>query len=124
MGIATCEILNANPPDPKFPQTPHLIWAEAKSCIAIVKQIPVGALRARNLACVHHIDQLVLREMDKVAYRIARYLEQEGCYAFQTAAQETVWEMKNASLWFPLHPPCGHRGGPGHLRAGAEPAGP
>src|SRR5882672_5929430 len=52
---------------------------------------------ARDNACIHHVDQLVLREMDRVGYRIARFLEANGRWAFQTAAQETVWEMKNAS---------------------------
>jgi len=52
------------------------------------------------MACVHHIDQLVLREHDKIAYRIARYLEQQGYYAFQTAAQETSWEMKRGSYGY------------------------
>src|SRR5439155_1058430 len=47
-----------------------------------------------------HVDQLVLREMDRVGYRIARFLEEHGHWAFQTAAQETVWEMKSASYGY------------------------
>src|SRR2546425_10018410 len=35
--------------------------------------------------------------MDRVGYRIARFLEANDHWAFQTAAQETVWEMKTAS---------------------------
>jgi len=97
VGIASAAVLNANPPDPKFPQTPARIWPETRSLVAFIKRIPAGAFRARDLACVHHVDQLVLREMDKIGYRLARFLEDDGYYAFQTAAQETIWEYKNAS---------------------------
>src|SRR5881409_3082460 len=51
-------------------------------------------------ACIHHVDQLVLREMDRVGYRIGRFLEAHDHWAFQTAAQETVWEMKSASYGY------------------------
>ena len=97
VGIASAAVLNAHPPDPKFPQTPERIAPEIRSCVAFAKRIPAGAFRARNMACIHHVDQLVLREMDKIGYRLARFLEGEGYWAFQTAAQETVWEYKNAS---------------------------
>ncbi|MGH7318954.1 MAG: hypothetical protein ACRELA_04910 [Candidatus Rokuibacteriota bacterium] len=97
VGIASAAVLNRYPPDPKYPQTPERIWAEARSCVAFFKRIPAGAFRARDQACVHHVDQLVLREMDKIGYRLARFLEECGHRAFQAAAQETVWEYKNAS---------------------------
>src|SRR6266540_3013071 len=97
VGIADAAVLNAYPPDPAHPQIPARISPEIRSCVAFFKRIPAGAFRARDNACIHHVDQLVLREMDRVGYRIARFLETEGHWAFQTAAQETVWEMKNAS---------------------------
>ena len=100
VGIASAAILNAHPPDPKHPQIPERIAPGIKSCIAFFKRIPAGAFRARDLACVHHVDQLVLREMDKIGYRLARVIEEHGHWAFQTAAQETVWEMKNASYGY------------------------
>ncbi len=100
VGVASAAVLNTHPPDPKYPQTPERISPEIKSCIAFFKRIPAGAFRALDNACIHHVDQLVLREMDKVGYRLARFLEGEGYWAFQTAAQETVWEMKTASYGF------------------------
>ena len=100
VGVASADVLDAFPPDPAYPQIPSRIAAGVKSCVAFFKRIPAGAFRARDLACVHHVDQLVLREMDKVGYRIARFLEDEGHWAFQTAAQETVWEMKSASYGY------------------------
>jgi len=100
VGICSAQTINKNPPDLKVPQIPANISPEMKSLVAIVKRIPAGAFRAKSMACVHHLDQLVLREHDKIAYRIARYLEQEGSYAFQTAAQETSWEMKHGSYGY------------------------
>jgi len=100
VGIASAAVLSAHPPDPKHPQTPERISPEIQSCVAFFKRIPAGAFRARDNACIHHVDQLVLREMDKIGYRLARHIEAEGYWAFQTAAQETVWEMKNASYGF------------------------
>jgi len=100
VGIADAAVLNAHPPDPAHPQIPSRISPEIRSCVAFFKRIPAGAFRARDNACIHHVDQLVLREMDKVGYRIARFLEEDGHWAFQTAAQETVWEMKSASYGF------------------------
>lgn len=97
VGIASAAALNANPPDPSHPQVPARIGPGIRSAVAFFKRIPAGAFRASSLACVHHVDQLVLREMDKVGYRIVRFLEDAGYQAFQTAAQETIWEFKNAS---------------------------
>src|SRR5438132_1348398 len=97
VGIADAAVLDAHPPDPAHPQIPRRISPDIRSCVAFFKRIPAGAFRARDNACIHHVDQLVLREMDRVGYRIARFLEANGHWAFQTAAQETVWEMKNAS---------------------------
>src|SRR3989442_103438 len=97
VGIADAAVLNAYPPDPAHPQIPARISPEIRSCVAFFKRIPAGAFRARDNACIHHVDQLLLREMDRVGYRIARFLEANGHWAFQTAAQETVWEMKTAS---------------------------
>jgi hypothetical protein len=93
-------VLNAHPPDPKHPQTPERIAPGIRRCVAFFKCISAGAFRARDLACVHHVDQLVLREMDKIGYRLGRVIEGHGHWAFQTAAQETVWEMKNASYGY------------------------
>src|SRR5260370_38914843 len=43
------------------------------------------------------MDMLVLRKMDKVAYRLADELERLGHPSFVTAAQETDWNYKRAS---------------------------
>lgn len=96
-GVASAATLNAFPPDPRWPQTPDRILPSLKSVIVLVQRIPAGAFRARSNVPVQYMDMLVLRKMDKVAYRLASELEAVGHPAFVTAAQETDWSLKRAS---------------------------
>ena len=96
-GIASAATLNAFPPDPRWPQTPERILPSLKSVIVLVQRIPAGAFRAVSNVPVQYIDMLVLRKMDKVAYRLAQEMEREGHPTFVTAAQETDWDYKRAS---------------------------
>jgi len=97
VGIASAATLNAFPPDPRWPQTPERISPYCKSVIVVVQRIPAGAFRCKTNVPVQYIDMLVLRKMDKVAYRLADELEQAGHPSFVTAAQETDWSLKRAS---------------------------
>ncbi|MGQ0654524.1 MAG: hypothetical protein ACT4P4_20045, partial [Betaproteobacteria bacterium] len=96
-GIASAATLNAFPPDPRWPQTPERISPYVKSVIVLVQRIPAGAFRAKSNVPVQYMDMLVLRKMDKVAYRLACELEAQGHPTFVTAAQETDWSYKRAS---------------------------
>ncbi len=96
-GIASAATLNAFPPDPRWPQTPERISPYIKSVIVLVQRIPAGAFRARSNVPVQYIDMLVLRKMDKVAYRLSEEMERLGHPTFVTAAQETDWSYKRAS---------------------------
>ena len=58
--------------------------------------IPAGAFRCKGNVPVQYIDMLVLRKMDKVAYRLAEELEDLGDPSFVTAAQETDWKELQA----------------------------
>ena len=97
VGVVSADTLNAFPPDPKFPQTPDRISPYVKSVVVIAKRIPVGAFRAKTNIPVQYMDMLVLRAMDKGAYKLAEWMEGEGYPSFVTAAQETDWSYKNAS---------------------------
>ena len=96
-GIASAATLNAFPPDPRWPQTPERISPYVKSVVVLVQRIPAGAFRAKTNVPVQYMDMLVLRKMDKVAYRLAGELERLGHPSFVTAAQETDWSYKRAS---------------------------
>ncbi len=97
VGIASAKTLNAFPPDPLYPQTPERISPYVKSVVVIVQRIPAGAFRCKTNVPVQYIDMLVLRRMDKIAYRLAEALERDGNPSFVTAAQETDWSYKRAS---------------------------
>jgi epoxyqueuosine reductase QueG len=96
-GVASAATLNAFPPDPRWPQTPERILPSTKSVIVLVQRIPAGAFRAVSNVPVQYMDMLVLRKMDKVAYRLAEELERAGHPSLVTAAQETDWNYKRAS---------------------------
>jgi epoxyqueuosine reductase QueG len=97
VGIADAAILNAFPPDPRWPQTPERISPYVKSVIVLVQHIPAGAFRCKSNIPVQYMDMLVLRKMDKVAFRIAEELEAAGHPTFVVPAQETEWSYKRAS---------------------------
>jgi epoxyqueuosine reductase QueG len=96
-GIASAATLNAFPPDPRWPQTPERISPYIKSVIVLVQRIPAGCFRAKSNVPVQYMDMLVLRKMDKIAYRLAQEMERAGHPTFVTAAQETDWSYKRAS---------------------------
>src|SRR5260221_13076162 len=96
-GIASAATLNAFPPDPRGPETRDRILPWIKSVLGLVQRIPAGAFRAVSNVPVQYMDMLVLRKMDKVAYRLADELERVGHPTFVTAAQETDWSLKRAS---------------------------
>ncbi len=97
VGIASADTLNAFPPDPRWPQTPERISPFCRSVIVIVQRIPAGAFRCKTNTPVQYLDMLILRKMDKVAFRLAEELERRGHPSFVTAAQETEWTYKRAS---------------------------
>lgn len=97
VGIASAAVLNAFPPDPRWPQTPERISPYCKSVIVIANRIPAGAFRCKTNTPVQYLDMLVLRKMDKSAYRLALELEGAGHPSFVAAAQETEWTYKRAS---------------------------
>ena len=97
VGIASAEILNAFPPDPRWPQTPANISPHVKCVIVIACHIPVAAFRVKHNIAVQYLDMLVLRRMDRIAFKIADHLERLGYPSFVTAAQETEWDLNTAS---------------------------
>jgi epoxyqueuosine reductase QueG len=97
VGIARADTLNAFPPDPLWPQTPERISPYCRSVVVIAQHIPAGAFRCKTNVPVQYMDMLVLRKMDKVAYRLAEDLEKAGYPSFVVPGQETEWSYKRAS---------------------------
>ncbi len=97
VGIASAATLNQFPPDPLWPQTPDRVSPYCKSVIVIAHRIPVAGFRCKSKIAVQYLDMLVLRRMDRIAYRVVEHLERAGHPSFVTAAQETDWDLKKAS---------------------------
>jgi hypothetical protein len=119
-GIASAATLNAFPPDPRWPQTPDRISPYIKSVIVLVQRIPAGAFRTKSNVPVQYMDMLVLRKMDKIAYRLAQEMERQGHPTFVTAAQETDWNYKRASYGRLSTRHLGVEAGPGTLGPRSE----
>jgi len=97
VGIAGADMLNAFPPDPRWPQTPERISPYCRSVIVVVNRIPAGAFRCKTNTPVQYLDMLVLRRMDRISYRLTEELERKGWPTLVTAGQETDWNYKKAS---------------------------
>ena len=97
VGIASAEVLNNTPPDPKWPQTPDRVSPFCESVIVIASRIPVAVFRSKSGVAVQYMDMLVLRRMDRIAAKISAAMEDRGHPTFVTAAQETDWDYKRAS---------------------------
>lgn len=97
VGIASADVLNAFPPDPRWPQTPDAITPYCRSVIVVALAIPVAVFRTKLSLTVQYMDQAVLRRLDKVSHRLARWLEQNGWPSFITMGQETDLSLKNGS---------------------------
>ena len=99
VGIASAKTLNAFPPDPLYPQTPERISSHVKSVVVIVQRIPAGVFRCKTNVPVQYIDMLVLRRMDKIAYRLVEALERAGHPSFVMSASFTNQVLAQIELW-------------------------
>ena len=99
VGIASAKTLNAFPPDPLYPQTPERISIHVKSVVVIVQRIPAGVFRCKTNVPVQYIDMLVLRRMDKIAYRLVEALERAGHPSFVMSASFTNQVIAQIELW-------------------------
>ena len=59
VGIASAKVLNAFPPDPRYPQTPERISPRVKSVIVIVQHIPAAGFRCKGMVPVQYLDMIV-----------------------------------------------------------------
>jgi ferredoxin len=97
VGIASADVLNAFPPDPRWPQTPDRTSPYCRSVVVIALRIPVAVFRAKLSITVQCMDQAILRRLDKICHRLVRKLEGHGWPSLLTMGQETDFSMKNGS---------------------------
>ena len=100
VGIADCQTLNANPPDPTAPQTPNRISERFRSCIVLAKRMPLGEFLSDHRWVVAHNNQVVMRVLERVASRLTYWLDSQGYYSVQVATEETDPELKRGSYGY------------------------
>ncbi len=99
-GIASCAVLEANPPDPSWPQVPSRISSRVRSCIVLAKRMPIGEFLSDDTRTIAHTNQVVMRRLEKIAYDLSYWLDGLGHYSFQIAADETDPELKRGSYGY------------------------
>lgn len=99
-GIASCAQLNAFPPDPAHPQTPARIDPEAKSAVVVGKHVPLGGYLVDDLRCYQHLDQLVIRRTDRLAFEMALWLDGLGYPSVPIVQNETSPDLKRGSYGY------------------------
>lgn len=100
VGIAGCDALNANPPDPTNPQVPSRIAERFRSCVVLVFRMPVGEFLSDDQWVVAYNNQLVMRRMDRRAQRLALWLEDRGHPCALVAVEETDPTLKRGSYGY------------------------
>ncbi|HEV8676365.1 MAG TPA: hypothetical protein VGX21_20200 [Methylomirabilota bacterium] len=103
VNIVACATLEANPPDPHWPQVPSRISRRMKSCIITAIRMPWGIFLTDNATCLSLAAQLLLRKTEKVSLELSYWLEARGYHAFQVATEETDPALKRGSYgWLSL----------------------
>lgn len=97
VGVASAEIINQNPPDPKWPQTVANLWPECQSIIVIAKRMPSGAVVSKNPLAQQYTSILVMNDLDKIALKLSYGLEELGYLSSPVPQQITDLNLKGGA---------------------------
>ena len=97
VGICSAAAINANPPDPRWPQTPQRLWPQCRSVIAIAKRVPWGLFQAQDRLLRQAATHPVQDGLDPIALELCYYIEGRGFYAVTVPRTHTDLELRNAS---------------------------
>ena len=101
VGIADPAALEANPPDPNWPQVPSRIWDEVEAVVVIGVRVPLGEFLSDDHQVIGYVNQLVVHLADRLSHRVARFIEDDlKERAVQLANDETDPELKHGSYGF------------------------
>lgn len=81
VGIADGKVMDANPPDPRFPRTPERITEiDGDRCIVLAKRYSVGTTRLPRVDERHkyYNDELTLTELEAASLELVLWLEDRG----------------------------------------------
>ncbi|TAK36752.1 MAG: hypothetical protein EPO21_01440 [Chloroflexota bacterium] len=97
VGIASAAELNANPPDPLWPQTPARLLEECTSVIAIAKRIPWGLLRSHDSLLHRMAPILTIDPIERIAVELSYWLEDQGFHAVPAPGEIADIRLKGGS---------------------------
>lgn len=100
VGIADCKTLNENPPDPTAPQIPERIAPSAKSAICLAKRMPLGEFLSDHRYAVAYTNAAICRYLERQAYRLSYWLEEQGQASVPVVMDETDPELKRGSYGY------------------------
>ncbi|CAN5859080.1 hypothetical protein BH24ACT15_BH24ACT15_32440 [soil metagenome] len=100
VGIIDTETINAQVPAPTAPQTTDRIDPRYVTCIILAKRMPVGEFLSDNRMAVAHTNQAICRYLERVAYRLSFWLEEQGVPSLQVVMDETDPALKKGSYGY------------------------
>lgn len=100
VGVVDTATLNANPPDPTAAQIPDRVYPEARSCVIIGKRMPLGEFLSDHRWAVAYANAAICRHLERLAYRLTFWLEEQGHNSVQVIMDETDPDLKRGSYGY------------------------
>jgi epoxyqueuosine reductase QueG len=100
VGIIDCRTLSENPPDPSAPQVPERIAPRSKSAICLAKRMPLGEFLSDHQYAVAYTNAAICRYLERLAYRLSYWLEDNGHPSVPVVMDETDPELKRGSYGY------------------------
>jgi epoxyqueuosine reductase QueG len=97
VGICSAADINANPPDPRWPQTAERIWKECRSLVVLAQRLPWGMFQMQDRLSRQYLPHLVLGRLDGIALRLSYYIEAQGFYAIPVPLGHTDTDLKRGA---------------------------
>lgn len=100
VGIVDCATLNDNPPDPTAAQIPDRLFPTGRSCVIVAKRMPTGEFLSDNRRAVAYTNAAICRQLERLAYRLSFWLEEQGHASLQVIMDETDPALKRGSYGY------------------------
>ena len=97
VGIAAADVLDLNPPAPRWPQTPRRIWRECRSVVVLAKRIPWGFFWTQEQSVRLYAPHTVVMRLEEIALDLAYFLEGYSFRALPLPLQHTDPSLKKGA---------------------------
>lgn len=100
VGVVDCATLEAHPPDPTAPQVPSRLFPSARSCVIVAKRMPTGEFLSDHRRAIAYTNAAICRQLERLAYRLSFWLEEQGHASLQVVMDETDPQLKRGSYGY------------------------